>query len=385
MLEERRVHFKDLRIFKSRCIANRPTERGEPFSIWEFFQNLAGKRQDERIESIRLTSGSASACDCQPEEGGPAHRVKRLCVCPGSVATITFSTELGALKLTQIVKYHRLSHPGGVTPLASRDDDGYVNLCETCCLFGKQVRLNSETPPPSPGAEGQADPGQNEIRPTYLGKLEAMVVLLSGIVQGRYCREIDAMLETAMNDTNMAEAQQTIQREAETLLTRFCGRPGTVCETLMCHYMTVIAALSSEEGVGLADKVIATLDLTEPGSTSSFRSELMRSLETGARTALIGDIVRAVETGVRIPRNPAVDPAPGEARYQPPNSSRGHRMPSQDEQATEEKIVRFMERLKDLIDINPPNSFQDANVGLACLTSLQKQVIKALTRTFYQS
>ena len=54
MLEERRVHFKDLRIFTSRCIANRPTERGEPFSIWEFFQNLAGNRQDERIESIRL-------------------------------------------------------------------------------------------------------------------------------------------------------------------------------------------------------------------------------------------------------------------------------------------------------------------------------------------
>ena len=199
-----------------------------------------------------------------------------------------------------------------------------------------------------------------------------MVVLLSGIVQGRYCREIDAMLETAMNDTNMAEAQQTIQREAKTLLTRFCGRPGTVCETLMCHYMTVIAALSSEEGVGLADKVIATLDLTEPGSTSSFRDELMCSLETGARTALIGDIVRAVETGVRVPRNPAVDPAPGEARYQPPHSGPDRRTPSQDEQALEEKIERFMRRLSDLIDANPPTSFTDTTVGLACLTSLQK-------------
>ena len=109
-----------------------------------------------------------------------------------------------------------------------------------------------------PGTEGQADPGTAEIRPTDLGRLEAIGVLLSGIVQGRYRRETDAMLETAMNDTNMVEAQQTIQREAKTLFTRFCGRPGTVCETLMCHYMTVIATLSSEEGVRLADKVNAT-------------------------------------------------------------------------------------------------------------------------------
>ena len=130
MLEGRRVHFKDLRIFKSRCIANRPTERGEPFSIWEFFQNLAGKRQDERIESIRLTSSSASACECQPEGGGPAHKVKRLCVCSGSVATITFLTRSEALKLTQLVRYHRRAHPGGATPLASRAAIGHVNHCD---------------------------------------------------------------------------------------------------------------------------------------------------------------------------------------------------------------------------------------------------------------
>merc|ERR1711994_344430 len=160
------------------------------------------------------------------------------------------------------------------------------------------------------------------------------------------------MLVSFMAVSNIASiSRQTIQREAKTLFTRFCGRPGTVCETLMFHYMTVIATLSSEEGVRLADKVNAALDLTEPGSTSSFRDELMCSLETGARTALIGDIVRAVEAGVRVPRNPAVDPAPGEARYQPPRSSHGRRTPSQDEQALEEKIVRFMERLKDLIDI----------------------------------
>ena len=376
-LEERRVHIAGLRSSLSICIANRPTERGEPLSIWEFFQNLTGKRQDERIENIRLTSSLAPACDCQPGEGAQALRVKRPCVCPGSFATITFLTREGALKLTQNVRYHGLSHPGGVSPFARRDARGYVSLCDTCCLFGKQVRLNSEETPPLPGTREQADPGSTETRPTDLGRLEAMVVLLSGIVQGRYRRETDAMLETAMNDTNMAEAQQTIQREAKTLLTRFCGRPGTVCEALMFHYMTVIATLSPEEGVRLADKVNVTLDLTEPGSNSSFRSELMRSLETRARTALIGDIVRAVETGVRIPRNPAVDPAPREARYQPPHSSRDRRTPSQDEQETEEKLERFMRRLHDIIDANPPTSFTDTTVGLAFLTSLQKQVIKA--------
>ena len=338
LLEGRRVHIAGLRSPLNTCIANRPTERGEPFSIWEFFQHLTGKRQDERIENIQLTSALAPACDCQPGEGGPAHRVKRLCVCPGSFATITFLTRAGALKLTQNVRYHSLSHPGGISPFARRDESGYVNLCDTCCLFGKQVRLNSEETPPLPGSEEQADPGTNAIRPTDLGRLEAMVVLLSGIVQGRYRRETDAMLETAMNDTNMDEAQQTIQREAKILLTRFCGRPGTVCETLMCHYMTVIATLSSDEGVRLADKVNVTLDLTEPGSTRSFRDELMRSLETGARTALIGDIVRAVEAGVRIPRAPAVDLTPREVRDDPPYHSHGRRAPSQDERAVEEKI-----------------------------------------------
>ena len=117
MLEKRRVHFKDLRIFTSRCIANRPTERGEPLSIWEFFQNLlAGKRQDGRIENIRLTSALAPARDCQPGEGGQVYRVKRPCTCPDSFATITFLTSAGALRLTQNVRYHGLSHPGEVSP-----------------------------------------------------------------------------------------------------------------------------------------------------------------------------------------------------------------------------------------------------------------------------
>ena len=39
--------------------------------------------------------------------------------------------------------------------------------------------------------------------------------------------------------------------------------------------------------------------------------------------------------------------------------------------------MRFMRRLNGLIEDNPPNSFTDTTVGLAYLTSLQKQVIKA--------
>ena len=127
MLGERRA-LMGLRSFLSRCIANRPTERGEPLSIWEFFQNLlTGKRQGERIENIRLTSALAPARDCQPGEGGQVYRVKRLCTCPDSFATITFLTSAGALRLTQNVRYHGLSHPGGVSPFARRDESGYVN------------------------------------------------------------------------------------------------------------------------------------------------------------------------------------------------------------------------------------------------------------------
>ena len=169
-LEERRVHIAGIRSFLSRCIANKPTERGEPLSIWEFFQNLTGKRQDERIENIRLTSALAPACDFQPGEGGQVYRVKRLCTCPGSFATITFLTSAGALKLTQNVRYHGLSHPGGISPFARRDESGYVNLCDTCCLFGNQVRLNSEENSPVARIGGAGRPRFNRDTSNRPGK-----------------------------------------------------------------------------------------------------------------------------------------------------------------------------------------------------------------------
>ena len=98
------------------------------------------------IENVEILA-VASACDCEAGEVGNGQRVRTLCTYPCSLATVMFLTEAGVGKLTAHLRHHSLAHPGGSGPLKGRDINGYVNLCDTCCLFGKQVRIDSERSP----------------------------------------------------------------------------------------------------------------------------------------------------------------------------------------------------------------------------------------------
>ena len=153
------VHVNNLRLFQSdMCITTEPTEDGEPLTIWRFFQNLAGSRQTQKIENVRILSGSGASCKCGALKEG-TQRLRDLCLCRGGWATITFSSPDGARNLTTCLDEHKRLHDSGAGPLGDHDINGFVNFCENCCLFQRQVHVSRGNPPTAADLLVQPDLG----------------------------------------------------------------------------------------------------------------------------------------------------------------------------------------------------------------------------------
>ena len=367
---ENLVHVTNIRFFQSEmCITTEPTEDGEPSTIWKFFQNLAGSSQTQKIETVNILSGSGASCQCGAMKEG-THRLRDLCLCRGGWATITFSSPDGASNLTTCLDAHKRLHDSGAGPLGDRDENGCVNFCEICCLFQRQVHVSRENPPAIADLLVQPNLGVEAMVAIPEDRLEAMIVILSGIIQGNYPRDTATLKDDVIGKI-IVEAERGIRAGAETLIRRFCGRTDTVCEYFMAHYIKATALLLPQDGLELAYKVVDLLDATQPGHNVTVRAELMANIDIDARTALITKLARIATEGWA-PVSPRFDPPPT-ANHSTAN--RDQRIPSQDK-AMEQALLVLLQRLEDYLVSNPPEAYQDRSIGLARLQSVKDEVVK---------
>ena len=364
------VHVNNLRLFQSdMCITTEPTEDGEPLTIWRFFQNLAGSRQTQKIENVRILSGSGASCKCGALKEG-TQRLRDLCLCRGGWATITFSSPDGARNLTTCLDEHKRLHDSGAGPLGDHDINGFVNFCENCCLFQRQVHVSRGNPPTAADLLVQPDLGVEAMVAISQERLEAMIVILSGIIQGNYPRDI-VTLKNNVDGELIVEAERGIRAGAETLIRRFCGRADTVCEYFMAYYIKATALLLPQQALELAYNVVDLLDTAQPGHSVTVREELMANIDIDARTALITKLARIATEG-SVTDSPRLD-VPPTANHSTAN--RDQRILSQDK-AMGEALLELLQRLEDYLVNNPPEAYQDSSIGLARLHSVKEEVVK---------
>ena len=371
--EMSKVHVKNLRYFSSPvCITSEPTEDGEPSTIWKFFQELAGHGRAQKIETIKILFGSGPACNCGAKKEG-REGLRDPCQCPSGWATITFRHPDGAKRLTSRLDVHKRHHDSGAGPLGDRVD-GLVNFCSTCCLFQRQVHVSRADPPLTavlevqPAADGQAV----MLMPPQ--RLEALRVILSGLIQGYFPRDTDALFDSVDGST-VIEAERGIREEAETLIRRFCGRSNTVCEYLLDHYIKATAHLTPEAGLNMAYLVVNLLDDTEPGSSETVRELLISRPATEARIALIKKLAKtATEGWSPLPRESAPTPTASHS-----NAAHDRDVLGQ-ENFSVENLTRALEEFREVLRENPPSKFVDNSVNLTVLESIETRVTRAFVK-----
>ena len=368
---ENLVHVNNIRLFQSEmCITSEPTEDGEPLTIWNFFQNLAGSDQTRKIKTVKVLSGSGASCKCGAKKDG-TQGLRDLCLCRGGWATISFSSPDGAEAVTDRLDAHKRLHDSGAGPLGNRDVNGCVTFCVVCCLFQRQVHVSRAEPPAAAELLEQPDLGVGPMLVMPQDRLEAVIVILSGIIQGNYPRDT-GMLKNSVTGSIIVEAERGIRAGAETLIRKFCGRTDTVCEYYMDYYIKATARLLPQEGLELAYKVVGILSTAEPGQSMTVREQLMLNLDIDARTALITKLAQVATDGW-ITGTPRFEPPPT-ANHS--NAYSDQRSLSRD-RAMERNLTECLQRLRDILSDNPPDTHKDTSIGLTRLRLLINRVIEA--------
>ena len=187
-LEDRQGWVAGLRFNKSIKIVGEPIDRsGEEFEIFHFFQGLVG--EDHQIESIEIFApelGEDCNCGCSVDED----RLIRACTCVGGTGIITFKVKAGKQKLKSVLRTHSNLHEKGIVSrneagVVTKDTDGKIDLCETCCIFNKQITMT----PVRPGVT-TLEQGQYELPTAVIDQEKAVGLnnLILGIF-GLRCQE----------------------------------------------------------------------------------------------------------------------------------------------------------------------------------------------------
>ena len=399
-LEKRQVHVKGLRIFEAKSIDQEPDGEDDNLTIWRFFSKLAGDDHSDRIESIRIQPGPEGPvqCDCAC---GPNGRLKTPCSCGDTNGTITFWTDSGVRALTTNLREHYLNHGGGFQFLPSRGSDGFLEFCEECCLFDRQVVLGKATRRPAAG-EGLQLPEAVANNVIDSERIKAVTVIISAMLQGQNPRKVKD-LESAMHGETLAKAGEAARVVVSDLL-RAKSRIADPTGVAVMHDLLVQALTITHEGIKeWAYKVANALKTTCTTSTDTYVNECLLQHSVDQRNAIIADVRKAIEDGVAPDVGPhreeVVTPAPhpgGAAPQVPPRSGVADPPPppavvptlppaptprepgmSTRAEEIEVEIDRFGQRLVKILEDYPLGTLKDKSTSTAVLKSIETRVTRA--------
>ena len=131
--------------------------------------------------SVQPSADGTTQCNCVVDAHG---RLKRACRCSDGSGVITFHTEDGVGQLTTNLRNHRSEHEDGFHWGSDRDPNGFINFCENCCLFNRQV-LHSKATRRTASSDRLQLPGNIADRVIEPERIKAVTVILSAMLRGQ--------------------------------------------------------------------------------------------------------------------------------------------------------------------------------------------------------
>ena len=368
-LEKRQVHVKGLRIFEAKSIDREPGGVSDDLTIWRFFSKLADGDSADRIASIciRPSTGGSLQCNC---ETGPNGALKQACRCGNGTGIITFHTVDGVSQLTTNLRNHYLTHVDGFSHATDRDENGYIDFCQHCCLFNRQV-LHSRPARRSAGSDALRLAGDVADRVIEPERIKAFSVILSAMLQAQHPQGV-RNLGVAMYGKTWTEAGEAVCVGVSDLL---CVKSktddptgGYVMYDLLAQAMTISLREVEEWSYKVADAMMTPCT----GSPGTYVSECLKQHDADRRHAIITSLRQAVVEGAALPHRPPPT-QPGDIHVPNPRDTR---MPTRAE-TIEASIDRFGARLEAILEEHPLGSFKDRSASTGVLHSIEKRVTQA--------